>query len=139
MFYQAFIGCKNLLSAADFSDFRIANDQTFRQTYNGCYSLTDAGAMSISTLNGTLNFNNMYTACSNLTGIQGLELPALTIPYGAYAGMFENCSSLSSTPVINAAEISANGMVGMFSGTAITDAAQVSGVAIGVQAFRAMY
>lgn len=139
MFYGTFYNCTSLLSGTDFSDFAEANGEAFRETYRGCTALTDAGKLSVSTFNDTLNFNNMYTGCTSLTGIQDLHLPALTIPYGAYAGMFENCTSLTSTPVIHAAEISANGMVSMFSGTAITDAAQVSGVAIGNTAFRGMY
>ena len=70
----------------------------YYQMFFGCTNLTTPPAR-ISSSNGTLGESccgEMFYECINLTTAP--ELPATTIPVGAYAGMFLRCTSLTEAP-----------------------------------------
>lgn len=75
-----------ILSAPDFSDFRIINQHAFDGACKNCSNLTDAGAMAPQTIISTAAFYQMYANDGSLTGTSGVVLSA--VYERCYWGMF---------------------------------------------------
>ena len=88
--------------------------QTYNWFFRGCTGLTDASCMVLPATSLTLNcYAGMFEDCTSLTGAPAL--PARTLSGSCYYSMFKGCTSLTTAPDLPAPKLVGGCYVGMFS------------------------
>jgi len=64
--------------------------------------ISSAGFATATTLQDMYNFNGLFIYCTGLTDASKLIMPATTLTYCCYYGMFYNCTSLVNAPELPA-------------------------------------
>jgi hypothetical protein len=68
-------------------------------------------------------FTELFDNCADIIEVSKNFLPATTLSYSCYNGMFKNCTSLTNTPLLPASTLTSYCYANMFSGcTSLTDA-----------------
>ena len=98
--YQGmFNGCTALTSAPSISATSVPSS-AFSDMFQNCNRLTTAPSFTISTLSGNTACKNMFKGCTALTNVSNINLTASTATTDCYHSMFQNCTSLITTPNI---------------------------------------
>ena len=79
--------------------------------------------VTATTLESNFTFVGLFSDCTGLTSAENLILPATTLAYSCYSGMFRNCSSLKTAPKLPATQLANYCYQYMFDGcTSLTTA-----------------
>lgn len=83
--------------------------------YGNVMSLIDStNYRSLDTLSSNETFKSLFLNCTNLISAENLILPATSLTYNCYAGMFQNCSSLIAAPELPTETLSVGCYASMF-------------------------
>ena len=79
-----------------------------------------------STISSIYTFASLFRDCTNLVSAENLILPATTLAYDCYYGMFQGCKSLTQAPVLPANSLARDCYRYMFAGcTSLTKAPEL--------------
>ena len=105
----------NILTLLDWRIYNIVetNNARFCCLFENCSVLTSAPELPATTLTYCC-YQGMFWSCTNLTSAP--VLPATTLAYGCYNGMFRECTNLTSAPELPATTLANNCYKYMFLG-----------------------
>lgn len=118
-FRKLFSGATNLTSAENIIiPATSLRKQCYSQMFQGCTSLSKTpNTIGSSTINwnvGDYVMSDMFHGCTSLTTVSPNLLPALNLTTACYWYMFEDCSSLTASPILAASTSSSYCYRGMF-------------------------
>jgi hypothetical protein len=97
------------------SEASFAFGDTVINVYGNIMSIYDSqNFRTTTTLNEGDCFNFLFLFGTQIISAENLVLPATTLAYGCYAGMFQGCTSLTTAPVLPAATLVEKCYYGMF-------------------------
>lgn len=99
-YYGLFTDCTGLTEMPDLPAL-VLKSYCYSHMFYNCKGITTIKELPATELN-TRCYNYMFSGCSNLNLPENYTLPALNIEQGAYYAMFQNCTSLTNTPILPA-------------------------------------
>ncbi|MEE3443227.1 MAG: hypothetical protein VZQ49_00070 [Methanobrevibacter sp.] len=122
--FNAMGNIMSLVYGDNFANQTTLSDYHLRKLFSDCTTLVDASNLILpATTIGISCYYDMFQNCSSLTTTP--ELPANTLANYCYNGMFYNCTSLTAAPVLPATTLSNGCYGGMFRGCTSLTAAPV--------------
>lgn len=89
---------------------------------------------------GTSAFAFLFYLNSNLIDASGLEMPAMTLAYGCYSGMFHSCFALTTTPALPATTLATSCYIAMFNNcSALVDIPTLPATTLAPRCYQAMF
>ena len=136
-----FRGCSNLVGSAKnlVIPFETLYKDSLDQTFRDCAGLTEAPELQF-TASGNASCFQMFGGCTSLVSPPSTLRPE-EIGLNTYRAMFQNCTSLTSAPVINATTSGQQSFMDMFNGcTSLEDAPDILvSTLIGIEPARYMF
>ena len=109
-------------SSSDYSAFK-GSTAEFEVEGNIMSLINSTDFITATTLDSEFTFVGLFSDCTGLTSAENLILPATTLAYTCYGGMFRNCSSLKTAPKLPATQLANYCYRDMFDGcTSLTTA-----------------
>lgn len=113
-FVGTFQNCTNLKNIPPLT-LRANLNMNCKQMFSGCTSLEDASNITFTGAAGYQALQLMFNDCTSLI-IPPTRLPSSFSSSGSFAGMFKNCSSMTTSPELPAATLNGVTCIEMFDG-----------------------